>query len=98
MPVMSEVITQVVTSLGDDPVERRVLEILVERTGTPAERIARESSIPDLTDSLGVVEIIMDLEDEFEGSIPDEEAEKLVTVGLLIDYVKTHLAAVKTGA
>jgi acyl carrier protein len=90
--------TPVVTPLGDDPVGRKVLDILVERTGAPAETIARESSIPELTDSLGVVEIIMDLEDEFEGSIPDDEAEKIMTVGQLIDYVKTHLAAVKTGA
>jgi acyl carrier protein len=94
---MSQSTTQVVSALGSDSIERKVLEIIVERTGVPIETIARESSIPELTDSLGVVEIIMDLEDEFEGSIPDEEAEKILTVGQLIDYVKANLASVKTG-
>lgn len=95
---MSEPKSQVVSPPGNDPVERKVLDILAERTGAPIERIDRRSSIPELTDSLGVVEIIMDLEDEFEGSIPDDEAEKIATVGQLIDYVKTHLAAVTTEA
>ena len=95
---MTELTTQAVTPLGKDPVERRVLDIVVERTQVPLERIDRDSRIvPELTDSLGAVEIVMDLEDEFEGSIPDETADEIQTVGQLIDHVKTHLASVKTG-
>jgi len=95
---MTELTTQAVTPLGKDPVERRVLDIVVERTQVPLERIDRDSRIvPELTDSLGAVEIVMDLEDEFEGSIPDDAADEIQTVGQLIDHVKNHLASVKTG-
>ena len=95
---MTETTTQAVSPFGDDPVERRVLEIIVERSGTPLEKLARDTRlIPDVTDSLGVTEIVMDLEEEFEGAIPDDTAEQIQTVGQLIDHVKTHLASVKTG-
>jgi acyl carrier protein len=94
---MTEPTTQVVSPFGDDPVERRVLEIILERS-TPLEKLDRETRLmPDVTDSLGVTEIVMDLEEEFEGSIPDEAAEQIQTVGQLIDHVKTHLASIKTG-
>lgn len=95
---MTEPTTQAVAPFGDHPVERRVLEIIVERSGTPVETMDRDTRLmPDVTDSLGVTEIVMDLEEEFEGSIPDETAEQIQTVGQLIDHVKTHLASVKTG-
>jgi acyl carrier protein len=96
---MTQETIQVVTTFTDDAVERRVLEIIVERSGTPLERMNRDTLIiPDVTDSLGMVEIVMDLEEEFEGSIPDDAADKIQTVGQLLDHVKTHLASVKTGA
>ena len=83
---------------GEDPVGRRVLDIIAERTGTPIDRITRDTRlVPELTDSLGATEVVMDLEDEFEGSIPDEAADGIQTVGQLIDHVKTHMASVKTG-
>ena len=97
MRVMSETTTQAVFPFGADPVERRVLEIIVERSGTPLEKLDRDTRlIPDVTDSLGVTEIVMDLEEEFDGSIPDDTAEQIQTVGQLVDHVKTHLASVKT--
>ena len=95
---MTENTTQAVAPTSNDPVERRVLEIIVERSGTPLEKLACDTRlIPDVTDSLGVTEIVMDLEEEFEGSIPDDAAEQIQTVGQLVDHVKTHLATVKTG-
>jgi acyl carrier protein len=95
---MTETTTPAVAPLGDDPIERRVLDIIAERAQVPPEQIARESRlIPELTDSLGLTEIVMDLEEEFDGSIPDQAADELRTVGQLIDHVKTHLASVKTG-
>ena len=95
---MTQDTTPDVPPLGEDLIERRVLDVLVERTHVPVTQIARDSRlIPDLTDSLGLVEVVMDLEEEFEGSIPDDAAEQIQTVGQLIDHVKTHLASVKTG-
>lgn len=94
---MTDHTTQAVAPLGADPVERRVLDIIVERSGTPLEKLDRDTQlIPDVTDSLGAVEIIMDLEEEFEGSIPEGAADNIRTVGQLIDHVKEHLASVKT--
>ena len=71
-------------------VAERVIEIISEKTETPAERIDRETRLFDITDSLGAVEIVMELEDEFEGSIPDEVSDTIQTVGQLIDYVEAH--------
>ncbi len=55
--------------------------------------ITRETSfVNDLNaDSLDTVELVMEFEEEFELSIPDEEAEKIQTVGQAIDYIKAHL-------
>lgn len=96
-------VLQGVPPLDEASVERRVLEIIAERTQTPIDRIHRRIHrecrlMPELTDSLGVTEIVMDLEDEFEGAIPDEAAEQIQTVGQLIDHVKTHLASAPSGA
>ena len=74
----------------------RVIEIISEKTEAPTERIDRETRLFDITDSLGAVEIVMELEDEFEGSIPDEVSDTIQTVGQLIDYVEAHLAPAGT--
>ena len=71
-------------------VSERVIDIVSEKTETPAERIDRETRLFDMTDSLGAVEIVMELEDEFEGSIPDDVSDTIQTVGQLIDYVEAH--------
>ena len=65
-------------------------------TGSPTSRpaeITRDTSfVNDLNaDSLDTVELVMEFEDEFEMSIPDEEAEKIQTVGMAIDYIIAHL-------
>lgn len=78
-------------------IEQRVIEIVAEKTHTPVERIDRETRLFDITDSLGAVEVVMELEDEFEGSIPEDVADKLQTIGHIIDYVKEHLAPANTG-
>ena len=98
-PRMMSNTTQAVSPPGEDAVERRVLEVIADRTQTPIEQITRDSRlVPELTDSLGATEVVMDLEEEFEGSIPDEAAEQIATVGQLIDHVKTHLASVSANA
>jgi acyl carrier protein len=61
--------------------------------GSSADKITPETSfINDLgADSLDTVELVMELEDEFEVSIPDEDAEKIQTVGNAIDYITSKL-------
>ncbi len=76
-------------------IEERVKKIVAEQLGVKAEDIKNESSfIDDLgADSLDTVELVMALEDEFGTEIPDEEAEKITTVQLAIDYIKSHSKA-----
>ena len=70
-------------------VEAKVVEIVSEQMGVDKGEITRETSfINDLNaDSLDTVELVMEFEDEFDMSIPDEEAEKIQTVGAAIDYI-----------
>ena len=73
-------------------IEQRVKAIVAEQLGVKEEEVTNESSfVDDLgADSLDTVELVMEFEDEFELSIPDEEAEKIQTVGQAIDYIKEH--------
>lgn len=72
-----------------DAIEKKVIKIISDRIGVDKHEITREISfINDLnTDSLDIVELVMDFEDEFDMIIPDEEAEKIQTVGATVDYV-----------
>ncbi len=75
-----------------DQIEEKVLTIVSEQMGVDKTEIVRDTSfVNDLNaDSLDTVELVMELEDEFEMSIPDEEAEKIQTIGQAIDYIKQH--------
>jgi len=70
-------------------IENKVIEIISEQMGVDKSKITRETSfINDLNaDSLDTVELVMEFEDEFDMSIPDEEAEKIQTVGAAVDYI-----------
>lgn len=70
--------------------EDKVRDIIVEQLGVNAEQVTREASfIEDLgADSLDTVELVMAFEEEFGAEIPDEDAEKLTSVGAVIDYLK----------
>lgn len=74
-------------------IEPKVKKIVAEQMGVKEDEISRETSfVNDLNaDSLDTVELVMELEEEFELSIPDEEAEKIQTVGQAIDYISNHL-------
>jgi acyl carrier protein len=71
-------------------VEEKVIGIVSEQLGVPKEEVTLESSIiEDLkADSLDVVELVMELEDEFDITIPDDDYEKLRTVGDAIRYIE----------
>lgn len=71
--------------------EERVKEIIVEQLGANAEQVTPEASfIDDLgADSLDTVELIMAFEEEFGEDIPDEDAEKLTTVGKVVEYLQS---------
>jgi acyl carrier protein len=73
-------------------VENRVKSIIADQLGISEEQIKPESKfIEDLgADSLDIVELIMAMEEEFQTEIPDEEAEKIRTVGDAISYVQSH--------
>ncbi|MGB7861523.1 MAG: acyl carrier protein [Acidimicrobiia bacterium] len=75
-------------------VSERLTGVLVSELGLDAEKIKDDAHFEeDLdVDSLGVVELLMALEDEFEVKIPDEEAESIVTVGQAIDLVQSKLS------
>jgi acyl carrier protein len=80
-----------VTKVADD-IQAKVIEIVSEQMGRDASEITRETSfVNDLNaDSLDTVELVMEFEDQFELSIPDEDAEKIQTVGQAIDYITEH--------
>ena len=75
-------------------IESRVKAIVIEQLGVDESEVSNASSfIDDLgADSLDTVELVMALEEEFGTEIPDEEAEKITTVQLAIDYVNAHQA------
>jgi len=74
----------------EQEIEAKVIEIVAEQMGADKAKISRETSfVVDLNaDSLDTVELVMEFEDEFETSIPDEQAEKIKTVGQAIDFIK----------
>ena len=78
-----------------DDIEAKVKKIVAEQLGVNEADIKNESSfVDDLgADSLDTVELVMALEDAFETEIPDDQAEKITTVQLAIDYVKAHQKA-----
>ena len=73
--------------------EARVTEIIVEQLGVSPDQVKPEARfIDDLgADSLDTVELIMALEEEFNVEIPDEDAEKMVTVGDSLKYLREHV-------
>ena len=74
-------------------IEERVKKIIVEQLGVEADRVQAEASIVDDlgADSLDTVELVMAFEEEFEAEIPDEDAEKLKTVGDAVKYIEAHI-------
>jgi len=74
-------------------IQEKVISIVCEQMGVPREKVTPETSfINDLgADSLDTVELVMEFEDAFDISIPDEEAEKIQTVGDAIKYIEDNV-------
>ncbi|MDO5556475.1 MAG: acyl carrier protein [Clostridia bacterium] len=79
--------------MSSEEIFNKVKEIIVEQLGVAETAITLESSfIDDLgADSLDIVELIMALEEEFDLEIPDSDAEKVVTVNDVVDYIKENI-------
>ena len=78
--------------MAENNYEERVKKIIVEQLGVDAGEVSPAAHfVNDLgADSLDTVELVMALEEEFDTEIPDEQAEKIQTVGQAIDYIKAH--------
>lgn len=72
--------------------EDRLKGIIVDQLGVEAEKVVESANfISDLgADSLDIVELVMAMEEEFDLEIPDEDAEKIKTVGDAVNYLKSH--------
>ena len=79
--------------MNSEEVFDKVKEIIVNQLGVSDTAVTMEASfIDDLgADSLDIVELVMALEEEFDIEIPDEDAEKAVTVGDVVDYIKENI-------
>ena len=80
--------------MSSEEIFEKVKSIIVEQLGVTETSVTMEASfIDDLgADSLDIVELIMALEEEFDIEIPDSDAEKVVTVGDVVEYIKDHVA------
>lgn len=78
--------------MSSEEVFDKVKEIIVEQLGVAENTVTSEASfIDDLgADSLDIVELIMSLEEEFDMEIPDADAEKIVTVNDVVEYIKNN--------
>ena len=79
--------------MSSEEVFDKVKEIIIEQLGVAETSVTMEASfIDDLgADSLDIVELVMALEEEFDIEIPDTDAEKVVTVGDVVDYIKENV-------
>ncbi len=77
---------------GEPSTEEKLKEMIIKQFGDSEKTVTLESSfVNDLeADSLDIVEFVMELEDEFDVNIPDEDAEKIKTVGDAVKYINEH--------
>ncbi|MFM1890123.1 MAG: acyl carrier protein [Phycisphaerales bacterium] len=79
--------------MNEQEIEAKVIDIVAEQMGVDKSEISRETNFQtDLNaDSLDIVELVMEFEDEFETNIPDDQAEKIQNIGQAIDYIKANM-------
>jgi acyl carrier protein len=81
--------------MADNDLEARLKKMIAEQLGVDEEKVVPEASFADdlEADSLDQVELIMSIEEEFGVNIPDEDAEKIATVGDALTYLQEHSQA-----
>ncbi len=79
--------------MTEQEIEAKVIDIVAKQMGAEKSAISRTTNfVSDLNaDSLDTVELVMEFEDEFKTSIPDDQAEKIKTVGEAIEFIKANL-------
>ena len=79
--------------MSSEEIFEKIKNIIVEQLGVTEAQVTMEASfIDDLgADSLDIVELVMAIEEEFDIEIPDSDAEKVVTVGDVVDYIKENV-------
>ena len=83
--------------MTEQEIETKVIGIVAEQMGVDKDQITRDTSFTnDLNaDSLDTVELVMELEEEFDTQIPDEQAEKIHTGGQAVDFINKNLSSSK---
>ncbi len=83
-----------------EEIEQKVISIVAEHLARDPSEITRETSyVNDLNaDSLDIVEVVMDLEEAYDMNVPDEDAQKIDTIGATVDYIREQLAKKPEGA
>ena len=78
--------------MNKDEIYEKLKEIIVEQLGVNAEEIKPESTFADdlSADSLDIVELVMEIEEKFGISIPDDDAEKILTVEDIVNFINDH--------
>lgn len=78
--------------MSNEEIFEKLKNIIVEQLGVNEEAVKEDATfVDDLeADSLDIVELVMNIEEEFEMEIPDEDSEKIVTVGDVVKYIKEH--------
>jgi acyl carrier protein len=81
--------------MAENDLEARLTKMIAEQLGVDEEKVVPSASFADEleADSLDQVELIMSIEEEFGVNIPDEEAEKIATVGDALTYLREHVQA-----
>lgn len=79
------------TAFSDDRVIQTVIRLVAEEAHMDPKDVRRETMMFEVLDSLGVTEVVMGLEDEFELAVPDADVDRLRMVGDVIDYIQAEL-------
>ena len=78
--------------MNEQEIFKKVKVIVVEQLGVEEEKVTKEATFVDdlAADSLDIVELVMSIEEEFDIEIDDSEAEKIVTIGDVVEYIKNN--------
>ncbi|APX72596.1 acyl carrier protein [Companilactobacillus allii] len=78
--------------MSEQEIYDKIVALIVDKFEVEADSISKETSFTDDldADSIDLVEFVLELEEEFDAEIPDEDAEKITTVGEAVDYIKNN--------